>query len=158
MAKRFWSRGSVPVHRPRGFTLIELLVVMAILGLILAVVPPLVRGPMGTAELKGAARQIAAGLRYARSQAIARNREAVFELGLETRRFRISGVQRTYHLPPKLGLKLFAARSEFTNAQNGAIRFFPDGSSTGGRVTVSLDSRVYEVDVNWLTGQVTVYD
>ena len=158
MAKRSCSHGNNRVHAPAGFTLLELLVVMAILALLLTVVPPLVRGPMGTAELKSAVRQMAAGLRSARSQAIARNREAVFELDLEARRFRISGTQRTFQLPRRLALRLYAARSEFSNAQTGAIRFFPDGSSTGGRVTVSLDPRAYEVDVNWLTGRVTVYD
>ena len=158
MAKRARSKNSTRVHGAEGFTLLELLVVLTILVLIIAVVPPLLEGPMGTAELKGAARHIAAGLRYARSHAVARNHEAVFELDLEARRYRVSGLQRRYQLPRGLGLKLYAARSEFSNAQTGAIRFFPDGSSTGGRVTVSLNPRTYEVDVNWLTGRVTVYD
>ena len=36
----------------------------------------------------------------------------------------------------------------------GAIRFFPDGSSTGGRITLSTDRLAYLVDVDWLTGKI----
>ena len=38
----------------------------------------------------------------------------------------------------------------------GAIRFYPDGSSTGGRITVASGERKYLVDVDWLTGRVSI--
>jgi general secretion pathway protein H len=36
----------------------------------------------------------------------------------------------------------------------GAIRFFADGASTGGRIQVSLKGATWNIDVAWLTGQV----
>ena len=36
----------------------------------------------------------------------------------------------------------------------GAIVFFPDGASTGGRVQLALDDAAWQVEVAWLTGQV----
>ena len=50
---------------------------------------------------------------------------------------------------------LLAACSE---QDTGAIRFFPDGSSTGGRVTLMVGERSYAVDVDWLTGRVRVLE
>ncbi len=38
----------------------------------------------------------------------------------------------------------------------GGIRFYPDGSSTGGRVTLSLEGLQMRVDVEWLTGRVRI--
>ena len=42
--------------------------------------------------------------------------------------------------------------------KRGAIRFYPDGSSTGGRITVSSGERKFLVDVDWLTGRVSIED
>ena len=36
------------------------------------------------------------------------------------------------------------------------IRFFPDGSATGGRVRLARDNRQYVVVVDWLTGSVSL--
>jgi general secretion pathway protein H len=38
----------------------------------------------------------------------------------------------------------------------GAIRFNPDGSSTGGRISLSDGGRRIAVGVDWLTGRVAV--
>ncbi len=141
----------------KGFTLLELLVVMAIVALVITAIPPLFTAATGTAELKGATHQLAVGLRFVRSQAIARNQSAVMLLDVEKRRYRLSGVPREYRLPAQLDLKLFAAKSEFLNPTSGAIRFFPDGSSTGGKITVTRGDRAYEIEVNWLTGQVSIH-
>ena len=36
------------------------------------------------------------------------------------------------------------------------ITFYPDGSSTGGRVTLRDEDNGYVVDVDWLTGRIDV--
>jgi general secretion pathway protein H len=57
-----------------------------------------------------------------------------------------------------LELGLETARSELVDAGSGQIRFFPDGSSTGGRITVMMQEQRAEVVVDWLTGQVDIGD
>jgi general secretion pathway protein H len=146
-----------PFHS-RGFTLLEILVVLAVMVMILTVVPPMLGGGMTGAELKSAARSIAAGLNQARSQAISRQREATLNVNVDSKIFQVSGVAREYHLPAKAEVKLDTARSELASEGVGAIRFFPDGSSTGGRITVSRGEQQYRVDVEWLTGRVRILD
>jgi general secretion pathway protein H len=145
--------------RAQGMTMIEILVVLAIMALGAAIVVPMVGGTgASTADLRSAARQIAAGLRLARSEAIAQRRETVLTLDLEKRSFRVAREQRDVALPAKVELKLFTAQSDLVNEKQGAIRFFPDGGSNGGRVTVASGERKYEVDVDWLTGRVAILD
>ena len=76
-------------------------------------------------------------------------------MDVEKRRFEIDGGTGR-DLPEGIGVKLFTARSELLDGDRGRIRFFPDGSSTGGRVTLASGERRYFVDVDWLTGLVRV--
>ena len=138
----------------RGFTIIELIVVLVIMVTAAAITGPnLVRGLAGV-KLKSAARDVASALRYSRSYAVIRARESEFHLDLEKNSYRVSGKKKLYRLSDSVRLKLVTAESEITGVEEGVIRFFPDGSSTGGRVTLEADERKHHVDVNWLTGQV----
>lgn len=147
----------MPAPRPRpagGFTLLELLVVLAIAALLLAVVPPLFSAALPGVELKAAARRVASGLRLAREEAIRSGRDAAFVLDVEGRAFRVDGPYRVTPLPVGLDLKLEAAESEMQGEGVGAVRFFPDGTSTGGRVVVARGDSGYQVGVHWLTGRI----
>lgn len=128
-----------------------------IASLVLAVVPPRLSGAIAHAELKGAARELAAGLRTARSQAIAGRREVALVVDVEGRRFSIPG-GREVRLAEGVRLSAVTARSEAIGKEQGMIRFFPDGSSTGGRITLSNGGQRYTVDVDWLTGRVSFLD
>jgi len=138
--------------------LVELLVVMVIAALLLSVIPPLFSAAVPGVQLKGAARELAAALRYARGRAVVGQQTAALLLDVEARQYRVTGRERIYALPKSLELELFAARSEQTTGNSGGIRFFPDGSSTGGRVTLKAGERSYKVDVDWLTGRVRILD
>ncbi len=144
--------------RQRGFTLLEILVALVIGVLLVALVPPLLSGMSGATELRSAARQLAAGLRSARNEAITRQREAVLTLDLAQHRFGVSGDPREIKLPGGVALKLYTAQSELIGGATGNIRFFPDGSSTGGAITVSDPKRAYRVNVDWLTGAVVIVE
>jgi general secretion pathway protein H len=144
--------------RARGFTLLELMVVLVIGALAYTVIlgVPL-RGP-STADLKAAARTLAAGLRQAQTTAMATRRDATLVLDLESRQFEVSGVQGARELPRDIELKLFTDQKEAISEKKGAIRFYPDGSSTGGRITVASGERKFLVDVDWITGRVSIGD
>lgn len=142
----------------KGFTLIELLVVMVLMGVILAVVPMALFNVLPGAELKGAARDIAAGLRQARSLAVLGNRDVDFVVDIAARDYAILGKGESRALPERLEIQLETAQSDLSDEDVGVISFFPDGSSTGGRVTLGWEGREYHIMVDWLTGQVSVVE
>ena len=144
--------------RNRGVTMIELLVVIAIMGVVAAIVIPRFGGGVSTTELKSAARQVASGLRLARSEAMASRQERFVTLDLEHRRFMVGSDKRAHALPKDVEMKLFTAQMDLVDDKVGAIRFYPDGGSNGGRVTVFAGERKFEVDVDWLTGRVAILD
>ena len=141
--------------RHAGFTLIELLVVLAILGFALVLIvgykPPWSR----TLGLRGAAAEVASGLRAARSEAILRNRPIDFAIDLTGHRFQ-AGSAEARQLPPQLGLALLTVAGERYNGHTGAIRFQPDGSSSGGRIALADGGHTIALGVDWLTGRVSV--
>ena len=140
-------------------TLLELLIVLSIMAIIAAMVLPLFGGSgVSTAELKSAARQVAAGLRVARSEALATRQETRVVLDLQQRTFRIDRNPYVHALPRPIEVKLFTAQSDLVNERVGAIRFFADGGSNGGRVTLAAGTRKYDIDVDWLTGRVAILD
>ena len=140
-----------------GFTLIELLVAVAIIAFALVLVvgykPPWSRA-LG---LRGAAAEIAEGLRAARSEAIAHNRATRFEIDLNGHRFQV-GAGPVKRLPPNLAVAMLTITGERRSAETGSIRFNPDGSSTGGRIALADGGRAITIGVDWLTGRVTSID
>jgi len=142
----------------RGVTLLELLIVLSIMAVLAALVVPRFTGGVSASELKGATREIAAGLRLARSEALATRKETRLMLDLEQRSFRVEPDTRTHALPKQIELKLFTAQSDLVSDKVGAIRFFPDGGSNGGRVTLAAGERKFNVDIDWLTGRVAILD
>jgi general secretion pathway protein H len=142
--------------RPKGFTLIELLVVLALAAFMIGVVPPLIGAAFPGVQLKAAARSTAAGLRLAREEAIRGGRDIAFLLDVEGRRYQVEGDPRSISFPSGLDLKLEGASSEMRDDQVGGVRFYPDGSSTGGRILISRAGRGFQVGVAWLTGRIVI--
>jgi general secretion pathway protein H len=114
----------------------------------------LISKAMPGVELKASARRVAAGLRLAREEAIRSGRDVAFTLDVQARTFEVGRGRPKGRLAEGLELKLEAAEKEMLGDQAGAIRFFPDGSSTGGRVVLALNAKGYQVGVQWLTGRV----
>jgi len=87
MNVRRHAQGQVaPRNSSAGVTLLELLVVLVIMAIVAAFVYPMFGGSgVSTGELKSAARQVAAGLRLARSEALATRKETRVLLDLEQR-------------------------------------------------------------------------
>jgi general secretion pathway protein H len=141
-----------------GVTLLELMIVLVLMALIASVTIPIFGSGVSTTELRSAARELAAGLRLARGQAIAQRTEAMLELDVAARNFRVPPDPRVHALPTGIDLKLFTAQRDLVSDNVGAIRFYPDGGSNGGRVTLAAGERKYDVDVDWLTGRVVILE
>lgn len=140
--------------RSKGFTLVELLVVFAILALVISVAPVALRRTLPGLELKAAARELADAFRDTRGIAVRENREAVITIDVEERLYRVDRRSKPRQIKNGISLSLVTAASEVADDGTGGIRFFPDGTSTGGRVTLTQADRVYDLTVDWLTGRV----
>jgi general secretion pathway protein H len=141
-----------------GFTLIELLVVLAIMAMVLAFALPQITSVIPKMEAKAGAREIAAALREARSRAILSNSDVLFSLDIANHSFVLSGDKQAHALPQGVQLSLYTAQEELQTETVGNIRFFADGSSTGGRVGLSNAKGSYNVTVNWVTGHVEIVE
>jgi general secretion pathway protein H len=150
-------RGANPA-RKAGFTLLEVIVVLVLGAILYAIVLAVPMRGASASDLKAAARALASGLRQAQSTGMATRRDAALVLDVEAREYSMPGEATARRLPENIDLKLFTAQSEVSSASKGAIRFYPDGSSTGGRITLASGERQFLVDVNWLTGRVSIGD
>ena len=146
------------VKHHSGFTLIELIVVISILVMAYAVIPPITNNVMAGTKVKSATRQLVSALRYSRSNAITLQKEMALILNVEENSYSIGNKTKHLDIPGESVLKLTTAKSEQLSETEGAIRFFPDGSSTGGQVALKEDedSAEYIIDINWLTGKISI--
>jgi general secretion pathway protein H len=140
-----------------GFTLIELIVALAILGFALVLITGYKAPWSSGIELKGTAAELAAALRLARSQAIAADRPVALDLDLAAHRYRV-GDGAVHTLPIQMSIELLTVAGQNRGRTKGDIRFNPDGSSTGGRISLGEGRRRIAVGVDWLTGRITVAD
>lgn len=140
-----------------GFTLLELLVVLAILGLTAGLFAGYRPHWSGSVSLEGAAADLAAGLRLARSQAIAGDQPVALEVDVAQHRYRV-GDAPFRALPAALSLRLTTVTGERRGAGSAAIRFNPDGSSTGGGIALGDGRRIIGLSVDWLSGRVRIAD
>jgi general secretion pathway protein H len=80
------------------------------------------------------------------------------QLDVERRAWQVAGTEKRHQLPSGIELGLVAAHTELQDERQAGIRFFADGSSSGGQVIVSAAGRRFLVDVDWLTGRVSIHD
>jgi general secretion pathway protein H len=139
-----------------GFTLLELLIVLVIAAALVALVPPAINRVLPGVKLKGASQEMAAAIRFLRGWSVSQGEQGVFLLDLEKKYYTITPRERVYEIPQGTDLKIVAASDESEGDQQGGIRFFPDGSSSGGRITLSRGDSSHQIDVDWLTGRVSL--
>jgi general secretion pathway protein H len=139
--------------RQRGFSLIEIVAVLFLIGLAIAVVTFSFSKTMSSAKIDAASRDLVAALRYTRGQAIVRGQQQAFDIDIEHNTYQAPG-KPIMRLPKEMHLALTTAEIEQTGSTSGRIRFFPDGASTGGHITVFLGQRQWQINISWLTGQV----
>lgn len=145
-----------PLHR--GFTLLELTVVIAIALLLTGIAVPLITERLPGLKFNSAIHRIATHARLARNIAISSNAPVRLIIDVGEHRYRLSVEEEAHGIPEEIWISLYAPQVEQMNEQVSAILFYGDGSSSGGRVTLSDGVRKRSVDVQWLTGRVSILD
>lgn len=137
-----------------GFTMIELLLVMFIVVLGFAAIAVNISSGHATTEHKSVARDLVSALRFAKSHALMSRKETTVALDLNENSYTVSDRDKVYDIPESIELTVVTAQEEIAGKGLASIRFFPDGSSTGGRIKLERNSENWQIDINWLTGQV----
>src|SRR5690606_13736602 len=101
------------------------------IGIVASVVTFAFTRTLASARIQAASNDLVAGLRYTRGQAIVKGEQKVLMLDLEKNTWLAPG-KAERELPKDMILRLTTAQQELTSEKTGGIRFFPDGSSTGG--------------------------
>ena len=135
--------------------MIELIVVIVLIGIVASVVAFSFAKSLSSARIQAASRDLVAALRYTRGQAIVKGEQKVLILDLEKNAYQAPG-KNEIELPKDMVMRLTTAQKELTGEKSGGIRFFPDGSSTGGNIAVVLGEREWKINVGWLTGEITL--
>ena len=142
--------------RTAGFTMLELLVVIVIIGVVAALSPPIFSSGVTSAQHRALARAIAQELRFARSQAIANRTDVGVEFNLADRTYQLQGGKRPGKWPEGIALELVTTAAETVDDKHASVRFYADGGSTGGRVTLKYKEREFRIDIGWLTGRIAI--
>ncbi|PID48782.1 MAG: type II secretion system protein GspH [Proteobacteria bacterium] len=139
--------------KTQGFSLLEVILVLVIAGLMMGVAASsLSEGPV----LRKNSREVATSLRHARSLAILRQKEILWSMDTQTGHFGLPNEGEKRALHEGIVAKINTARSEVSSASRANIRFFPDGSSTGGSVDLMDGQQSYTVNVEWISGRVSL--
>ncbi|MCX7552633.1 GspH/FimT family protein [Marinicella sp. S1101] len=139
-----------------GFTLIEVLVVLVMLAVLAGTVAFNMSGSLKASKIRGASKDLVAALRYTRSQAVVKHEQQRLMINVTEKSYQAPGKPKVV-LPEGMELKVFAAESEVPSEDTAGFRFFSDGSSTGGRVTLIYDERFWRINVAWLTGEIRLF-
>jgi len=142
------------VRSSRGFSLIEIVAVIFLIALAVSAVSISFSKSMSGAKVQAATRDMIAALRYTRGQAIVKGKESTFDLDIANNSYQAPG-RSMVQLPKNMRLALYTADQEIISETTGRIRFFPDGASTGGHISVLMERVEWRINVDWLTGAVT---
>jgi general secretion pathway protein H len=144
--------------RPRqeGFTLIELLAVLMVIAIAAGVAATHFGIRQGADTLRATAYELASRYRAARTAAIRQASEQAVTIDMASRMVSSGGAAPALKIPETVSVVTETTATERGAARTAAIRFFPNGASTGGRIRLETGRQAYEVHVNWLTGRVAV--
>ena len=140
----------------RGFTLLEVMLVLVIGGLLMGVVATsLSEGPV----LRNASREVAAGLRHARAVAVVQQQPVVWKMSIKAHDFWLESTgnkDAPHAFHHGVEAKINTTASEVESAELAGVRFYPDGCSTGGSVELTYNKQTFKVNVEWVTGRVSI--
>jgi general secretion pathway protein H len=150
----------------KGFTLLELVIVLVIISVVTLILTPNLTRTLSHMEAKGAAKRIAAILRYCRSDAI--NKGKVNLVSFDTASNLVSiysledeetepKAQKFYPLPGGVKMDKIEVGKTLYDSSLPTIEFYRNGGSNGGTASIQGErGQAYAVHVEMLTGGVKV--
>lgn len=140
----------LPRREQSAFTLVEMMVAIAIVALLMAVTVPGSIRMYESIQYRQAVRDVLTTLANARQLAV--DRGSPQDVAFDPDRRQVSLGADIQQLPD--GFELTVTTASEVNRQNlGVIRFYPEGSSTGGDIDIaSPTGRGVRISVDWLMG------
>ncbi|MEQ9465298.1 MAG: GspH/FimT family pseudopilin [Haliea sp.] len=146
----------------RGFTLIELMVALGIAALLAGMATPMAVKMYATMQYRDAIRNMTGAATTARYQAINTGKAHDLLVAPDAHRYAVQlaesrfDPERAAEIPDALSIAMEVSQSLVTERGVGVIRFYPDGTSTGGSITLTRASGDGQrIRVDWLLGRVT---
>jgi general secretion pathway protein H len=136
-----------------GFTLFEMVVTLTIVSTVIALSLP--QWPKGAkeADVHQAARLIESQFHAARNQAILSGVAVTISISLVTPRVVVKDGQfQVGELPSALAFTAKSGKFQVDQKAEAAFIFYPNGTSSGGRIEVADDRMNEEIIVNWING------
>jgi general secretion pathway protein H len=146
------GRGAAPLADQRGFTLLEVIVVLVIISLAVGLTIPAIGRSTETIRVRAEVASFSAVMRHARERAIVSHQPHVVVVDPVARRLRLvaGGPQGEVRESRSLSENLTIV----ADAPALAVRFEPQGGSSGGDFRLSSGTIAYRVTVDGLTGRV----
>lgn len=135
-----------------GYTLMELLVVMVIIALATAVIAPRLITNSPARSVKNNSMQLVTLYKKGRVLALRTGISQIVLVDTITKTAWLSDGAKI-KFADDINIDTITAEPE-SDAGLAGIRFFPDGTSTGGEITLSSDKTSYVISVVWLNAEV----
>jgi general secretion pathway protein H len=143
-----------------GFTLMELVLALSIAGIVAALAAPNVARMYDTMRYRDAVRGLQQAATAARYQAIATGAAVDLLISPEQRKYAVvpegAGLDegKSKRLSDSLDVEVEFARQLNRESGVAVLRFYPEGGSTGGSITVSHPSGASSrLNIDWLLGR-----
>lgn len=121
-----------------------------------ALAMPAVHAGFQDRRVDRAAATIVSALVQARGMSMRTGRETLFTIDVVEGRLMKPGAVAWTSLDHQVSIGLRTAAADLSPDGRGAVRFFPEGTTTGAVIRLSSGAAVREVTVDWLTGGVHV--
>ena len=138
-----------------GVSLLEMLLVVSLIAIASLLAAAAFSGGIKGMELRSVSKEIAADLRFTRTRAISTGQPQRFVIDPAARTWRAPDGHEG-EIPEALQVRFIGAREAQPSEGEGAVMFFNDGAATGGRIQLSREDAAWNIDVAWLTGEVTL--